>query len=396
MKILSITSTYPRFLGDGAGSFIQSISEKLVEFGHELYIIAPDNHQVQYKWQTKVQVDRILYILPRRLAKFGHGESLRADTFLKWYSYIFVVMFGIIAVLKILINPTYRKADVIYAHWLLPGGVIGAILSKLLNIPLVIHLHGSDVYVAERYMIFRPFVEFTLLSASKIIACSENLAHRVIKLGGKNVIVIPYGVDVNVFVPPKERQSSQWKFITGIGRLVNKKGFNYLILAAEKIVKKYPQCKFQIIGDGDQRDELIKLSNILNINDRVEFKGNVSWNLIPIVLANTDIFVLPSVVDKQGNVDGLPNVLLEAMSSGCAIIASNIGGISDVVIDGYNGLLVEPKNVDQLISAIESLLSNEQYRETLGKSARQTVTAKYSWAKIVKMIEDTLYQVVIS
>ncbi|MCS7248961.1 MAG: glycosyltransferase [Anaerolineales bacterium] len=396
MRILLITSTYPRFRGDGAGSFIHSISEKLLDRGHELYVIAPDNHQSQSQWQNKVCVDRIRYIWPKKLARLGHGESLRSDTYLKWYSYILVSLFSLFALVRIVTNPVYRRVDVIYAHWLLPGGLIGALISRLLKIPLVIHLHGSDIFVSERYKIFRPLVMYTIHSVSKIIACSKDLADRVKNLGAKDVQVIPYGVDVDLFLPDRNTLKkgasgiAEPKYVTAIGRLVNKKGFNYLIMAAEEIVKVYPQCKIQIVGDGDQRDELVKLSDSLKLRENVVFLGNIPWSKIPDVMNKTDVFVLPSIIDDRGNVDGLPVVLLEAMSSGCAVVASKIGGVPDVIVDRVNGILVEPRNYRQLAEAIISLLLDDEYRNKLGRSAREEVEANYTWDVIVKRIEMVL------
>lgn len=395
MRILSITSTYPRFLGDGVGSFIHSISKTLSDHGHVLYVIAPDNHKAQYQWQDKVQVERIKYIKPRNLAKLGHGESLKSDIKLKWHSYILVSLFSIFTIIRIATNPMYRNVDVIYAHWILPGGLIGSILSYLLHIPLVVHLHGSDVFVSEHYKIFRPFVKYILNSASKIIACSNNLANRIKHIGEGDLEVIPYGVDIDIFFPNEknnylESKRDRPKLITAVGRLVNKKGFKYLIIAAEKVIKLYPQCRFQIIGDGDQRSELVELSNSLKLSKNIVFLGNIPWNQIPDILRKTDIFVLPSIIDEKGNVDGLPVVLLEAMSSGCAVIASKVAGVPDVITDGVNGILVEPKNDNQLSQAIISLISNDELRIKLGESARDKVKSDYSWDIIVKRIERVL------
>jgi glycosyltransferase involved in cell wall biosynthesis len=396
MKILSITSTYPRFVGDGVGSFIQSISEKLSDYGHNLYVIAPDNHKAEYQWQNKVHLERVKYIWPKKFAKLGHGESLRSDIQLKWYSYILVLFFSLFSLLRIVINPKYSNVDIIYAHWLLPSGLIGAIISRIYKIPLVIHLHGSDVFVSERYKIFRPFVQYILHSSSKIIACSKDLAERIELFGSKNIEVIPYGVDINLFYPNYENSkkrittSTQQKSVTAVGRLVNKKGFSYLILAAEKVVSGFPQCVFQIIGDGDQRENLVKLCNSLNLRNNVIFLGNLPRSKISEMLRITDVFALPSVVDEKGNVDGLPNVLLEAMSSGCAVIASRIGGVPDIIEDGVNGLLVEPRNYEQLSQAILYLLKNDDLREDLGKAARNTVEKNFTWDIIVSRIEKVL------
>lgn len=396
MRILLITSTYPRFLGDGVGSFIYSISKTLSDHGNILYVIAPDNHKAQYQWQDKVQVERIKYIKPRNLAKLGHGESLKSDIKLKWHSYILVSLFSIFTIIKIVTNPKYRTVDVIYAHWILPGGLIGSILSSLLNIPLVVHLHGSDVFVSEHYKVFRPFVKYILNSASKIIACSHDLANRMKNIGECDIEVIPYGVDIDIFFPDEkdknhmESTQDQPKFITAVGRLVNKKGFKYLIMAAEKVIKICPQCGFQIIGDGDQRSELVELTNSLKLNKNVVFLGNIPWDQIPDILRKTDIFVLPSVIDEKGNVDGLPVVLLEAMSSGCAVIASKVAGVPDVITDGVNGILVEPKDYNRLSQAIISLITNDELRIRLGGSARNKIKLDYSWDIIVRHIERVL------
>ena len=209
MKIAIVTSSYPRYKGDGVGSFIHSLSASLTQLGHRVTVLAPHDPAVIADWQSIVDVRRVHFVWPERWSHLGHGQSLESDVRLKWHAFPLVSLFSLATMMSLLQLIKREKPDVIYAQWLVPGGFIGAIASALTGCPLVISLHGSDVFVAERYRILRPIMRFIFKQARQLIACSPDLAQRAIGLGfpAECVTVIPYGVAVEAYTPQPESRA---------------------------------------------------------------------------------------------------------------------------------------------------------------------------------------------
>jgi glycosyltransferase involved in cell wall biosynthesis len=401
MKLAVITSTYPRYRGDGVGSFIHSLMRTLAELQHEVTVLAPHDPAAVCAWQSEVTVKRVRFVWPDSWSLLGHARSLSGDVSLKWHAYPLVALFSFFATLGLWREVKRQESDIIYAQWLIPGGFIGAVVSRLTGVPLVVSVHGSDVFVAERHKVTQPAVRLALRSSCHLIACSGDLARRVLKLGmpSDRVSVVPYGVDVERYKP--DQGSTQTlrtalhipdgqHVIMAMGRLVYKKGFSYLIEAMPGILARCPESVLLVAGQGDLDADLEQLAESLGIGKQVIFAGHVAWDQTPAYLALADLFVLPSILDQAGNIDGLPNVLLEAMASGCAIIASNVAGVPDVLTDGQNGLLVPEKDVDALTEAISKLLDDPLLRQRLGDAARATTQDHLSWTHIAQRVTGVL------
>lgn len=401
MRLAVITSTYPRYRGDGVGSFIHSLMRTLAQLEHEVTVLAPHDPAADHAWQSEVTVKRVRFIWPDSWSTLGHARSLSGDVSLKWHAYPLVLLFSFFATLSLWREVKRHKSDVIHAQWLLPGGFIGAIVSRLTGVPLVISVHGSDVFVAERQRFARPVVRFALHSCCHLTACSGDLARRVVNLGmpGKRVSVIPYGVDGERYEPdpgsaqmlrPTLQISDGQHVIMAMGRLVYKKGFSYLIKAMPGVLARFPDSILLIAGEGDLAADLERLADSLGVRQQVIFAGHVAWDQTPAYLALADLFVLPSVLDQAGNVDGLPNALLEAMASGRAIVASDVAGVPDVLADGQNGLLVPEKDADALAEAVCTLLDDPSLRRQLGDAARATTQDHLSWIHIAQRVAGVL------
>ncbi|MGD8472478.1 MAG: glycosyltransferase [Anaerolineae bacterium] len=396
-----ITSSYPRYPGDGVGSFIHSLMRTLAQLEHIVTVLAPHDPAAVQEWQSEVDVRRVRFIWPDSWSVLGHARSLSGDISLKWHAYPLVILFSLFAILGLWREVRRQQPDVIYAQWLLPAGLIGAVASRLTGVPLVISVHGSDVFVAERRRIARPAARFALRNCCHLIACSRDLARRAVKLGMRSdrVTTIPYGVDVERYKPDNElaqtlraalQLSEEQHVIMAMGRLVYKKGFSYLIEAMPGVLAQFPDAVLLIAGQGDLRTELELLADSLGIRQQVIFAGHVAWDQTSYYLAAADLLVLPSILDQAGNVDGLPNVLLESMASGLAIVASKVAGVPDVMTDGENGLLVPEKDAEALAAAICTLLRDPSLRQRLGEAARATTLDHLSWTNVAKQVVAVL------
>jgi glycosyltransferase involved in cell wall biosynthesis len=262
------------------------------------------------------------------------------------------------------------------------------------GLPFVVSLHGSDVFVAERSGVAGRGAKYAFDRAGWITACSDDLRERAIKLGAREagINTVPYGVDSERFAPSSDVRAAVRRelgigdapFIFTAGRLVRKKGFEYLIDAAASL-HDVPGLRVGIAGSGDLHDELAMRARAQG--DRVMLFGNRSQDEIARFSAAADIIVVPSVRDDAGNVDGLPNFALEALASATPVIASRAGGLPQAIDDGVTGRLVGERDASAIANAIRDLLRHPDRGRQLGQSARAHVIAKFGWAETAARFE---------
>jgi glycosyltransferase involved in cell wall biosynthesis len=229
-----------------------------------------------------------------------------------------------------------------------------------------------------------------------VTACSEDLRRRVVALGAPaaRAATVPYGVDVHAFAPrppaPELRRrlgvGEDAFLVLAFGRLVEKKGFAHLVEAAART----GGVEVVIAGEGDLRAELEQRARALKAP--VRLVGALTRDDIAAALAEADVVVVPSVVDRAGNVDGLPNALLESLAAGRAVVATQAGGIPDVVTHDVNGLLVPEKDGDALAHALRRLIREPQTRERLGREARRQAVERLSWEAAARRFEECYVQ----
>lgn len=406
-----ITSSYPRFPGDGAGSFIESLARSLDALGHSIHVVAPyDPYVAEMREEidrAEVCVHRFRYAPSKALHLAGHGRALQADRRMKWVVPLLMPGFVMAAVTYALKLHWRERFDLVHGHWAVPGGAIAGLVAGITSLPLVISLHGSDVYVIERNPLYAAAARYGFRRASQVTACSEDLRDRAVTLGldAARTTIIPYGVDVARYARhshPDGRTKMRARLgvpdqalvIGALGRLVHKKGFSTLIEAMPVVLDAFADVYCVIGGQGDLHSELVAQVQRLNITDRVLLPGHIDWQDTPAYYAMCDLVAVPSVVDAQGNVDGLPNVLLEALASGCAVVASRVAGIPSAVEDRVSGVLVPPSDAKALASALLRVLSDPGERSELGAKAHERMVRSFDLTTIAERM-SSVYQVAV-
>jgi phosphatidyl-myo-inositol dimannoside synthase len=403
MRILVLTSSYPRFPGDGTAPFVQSICEHLARLGHDVKVVAPYDALAEPGGSTlHVQVHRFRYAPVRKWHVMGHARSLAEDMNFTAVTFPLLPLFLLAYLLTVLRIARRQRPEIIYAHWVLPSGMVGAWAARALHIPLAISLHGSDVFVSRRHRLLGWAARWVFSRASVVTACSEELRESAIGLGARpgRVHLIAWGADPVRFSPeaaPLPRADldlpSEAKLLTALGRLVPKKGFAVLVGALPALAAACPEVHLLIGGDGPQREELTVLADRLGVKERLHLLGRLSWDQVPGFLAMGDLFVLPSVRDPAGNLDGLPTVLLEAMAIGKPVVASELGGVPLVVRDGVNGRLCRPGDVAELAQVLTGLLIDPVKRARLGRAGRISVETEFTWRKVAERLLDLFEEV---
>jgi glycosyltransferase involved in cell wall biosynthesis len=360
------------------------ICEHLVKIGHQVEVVAPYDVDVVPDDSQVVKVHRFRYIWPENVHIMGHSRSLEKDVRLKPLVYFLLPLYLLAAFVTLLRVSRRQRAQIIYAHWVLPSGLVGAWVAGLNRVPLAISLHGSDVFIAQKSAIFRRVARWIFKRTAAVTANSAELRENALDLGAPGDLLLkPYGTDPQEFSPKyrsREETGSaeQAIIIAGLGRFVYKKGFDHLLEAMKEVIQSYPNARLVLGGAGELLDEYQRQAEQLEITEYVSFPGSILRSNTPAFFADADIFVLPSVRDQYGNVDGLPSVLLEAMSSARPVVASEIGGVNLVVRDGQNGLLVPPGDVEALANAIIRLIDDDQLRRRLGDAGRESVVQDFS------------------
>jgi glycosyltransferase involved in cell wall biosynthesis len=276
---------------------------------------------------------------------------------------------------------------VVHAHWLVPNAAMILGIPQAHRVPLVVSLHGSDVFLAERLLPARILARRTLRAAGAITACSGDLMERALRLGAPpaRTRLVPYGVDLQAFAPREAKALVRARlgvpegrlFVLALGRLVEKKGFGDLLDAAARISGVH----VVIAGAGDLRSELEAGARAQGT--AVTFAGALDREAVAAALSAADVVVVPSVRDRAGNVDGLPNVLLEALAAGRAVVATRVAGIPEVIQHESNGLLVPERDPAALAAALERLGREPETRARLGASARHTAETTLTWGAAV-------------
>jgi glycosyltransferase involved in cell wall biosynthesis len=169
---------------------------------------------------------------------------------------------------------------------------------------------------------------------------------------------------------------------------VRKKGFEYLIDAVAHVCASRPNAHLVIAGGGDLEQELRSRATDAGIGAVVHLLGPVAQSDMPSLLAAADVIAVPSIRDDAGNVDGLPNVVMESLASATPLVATPAGGIGAVVVDGRTGFLVPERDATALAAALTRVLADAPLRARVGQAARQDVCERYTWERFARRLEE--------
>ena len=239
--------------------------------------------------------------------------------------------------------------------------------ARMLGVPFGFSIHARDFRKVEPHVLAQ-----RSNAAAYVVACNSDVARDIRQLGTQ-IHLLPHGVDLTRFRPSVTNSHGTLRLLA-VGRLVEKKGFHFLIAALAGL--KLP-FTLTIVGEGPERERLRQLVLLNNLQHRIVFRGALTHSELPRMYADSDVVVVPSIQDRSGDRDGLPNVVLEAMASGRAVVASNVGAIASAITDNENGLLVPPGDPVALGQAIRRLAQSSELREQLGHNGRRRAERDY-------------------
>ena len=382
MKILMVIYMFPPVTGGGEqGAF--ELARTLVEMGHDVHVATTHFKGLKrFEEMDGIKVHRIVgnpflgpYKSPQRKSKA--------------LSSLAMVHFMITSQFPLTQLVSREGFDVINAQFIMPAGVPAIKAGIVDSTPVVTSMVGGDLYTPNEpffMSLFRTIIipgYRYMFSHSTLTAISTDTIKRAQALGCKErVILTPYGIDAGKFSKKSPDKKLRGKYglegktvLLSVCRLSRRKGLEYLLRAVARLSN---DVRLLMIGDGIERDNLVRLSNELGILGRVVFVGRVPNDELLAYYNLADIFVLPSLHEGMGI------VFLEAMACGLPVVTTNIGGMVDFIKDGETGLLVEPRDAEQLSRALSRLIKDKKLRERIAKNGERLVREEYTWEKAAK------------
>lgn len=289
------------------------------------------------------------------------------------------------------------KPKLIHAHFGVEG-VYALNLAKELNIPLITTFHGFDATITNKSLLLskKPaWINYFLFKkqlakeGDLFICVSEFIRKKVIEMGfPENKTITHYiGIDTNS-IQPKMIKKSKYKIILHVARLTEVKGTKYLIDAFATVYKHFNNVKLVIIGTGELEDALRKQVIKLGLNDKILFLGAQPHENVIEWMQKSDIFCLPSITANSGDTEGLGMVFLEAGLCKLPVVATDSGGIPEVVLDNKTGYLVPERDSDKLAEKLLLLLKDENLRKKMGENARATIKERFDINKQTEKLEE--------
>lgn len=362
--ILTLNYEYPP-LGGGASSVTADLAQEFAARGHHVDIVT-----MRYDEYPRIEDDSGVTVY--------RTPSLRkSKSVCRTHEMLSFLPTGFCRAVNLLRK---HKYDVIHAHFLIPTGIISAILSKMFSIPSFVTTHGSDVpnYNPDRFTrmhrIMKPIWRRIVYSHDVIVSPSEYLASLIRKVASPaELVVIPNGFDPKTFDTATENERK----ILVSSRHFERKGIQHFFRALAHVETSWDVI---ITGEGPYTDVLMELANELGID--VEFVGWITREKLNDLIESSAIYVFPS------SHENCPVALQEAMAAGCAIITSKYGGSAELIGDA--GRTIDPTETDTFARALQSLLDNPEERELLQKRASTRIQSKYSWDRITTKYETLI------
>jgi len=405
MRILVSTSTFPMHGNDPVPDFILQQIRALRNYDSEMefFVHAPynhDSHKAGARYDTDTldyQERRFHYFFPPSLELLAGRGIMSALKSSRWL-YLLIPFFFFFHATSLLLFVKKVKPDIVYAHWFTPQAINAAIVSRVLGVPFLFTTHASDISVLKKLPFSRYLVGWVCKRAKCYTAVSENTANKLRSffsdnewetIFSKKLSIIPMGIN-----PPAVKfdlcdcnldksHQTQAVAILFIGRFVEKKGVPDLIRALTKVpVSLQDNISVVIAGEGPERPFYDRLIAECGLASKIRFSGFVRGCEKNRIYQTADVVCIPSIVAGDGDEEGLPVVLMEALSYGKVIIASSESGAPTVIDHGVNGFIFNAGDASDLSQLLELVAKLDMaQKQAIGQNAMK-LSKSYEWSTL--------------
>ena len=382
--LLVLASTYPRWPADPEPGFVHELSRRLTE-RYRVIVLCPHAPGAKPReTMDGVEVVRYRYAPERWETLVNDGGIVTNLKRARW---------------KLLLVPGFvlgqawaawrlmrcERVDVIHAHWLIPQGLIAALLPWLpgRRVSYVVTSHGADLY-ALKGRLLDGIKRFVARRAAAATVVSSAMRERLATLGvpAAHIHVLPMGVDLSErFTPDPSVPRSQHEILF-VGRLVEKKGLRHLIAALPQVLEGVPDAFLTIVGFGPEEAALRQQVHTLGLQAKVHFLGAVAQTRLPALYRRAALFVAPFVQAESGDQEGLPVALMEAVACGCPVVAGDVAGIEDLLGRMKPYICVDARNADMLASCICSRLIDSSTAGLHAQAVLEEASRRVDWNRI--------------
>lgn len=281
--------------------------------------------------------------------------------------------------------------DELHIHFAFGNAVSGMVLARLLGKSYTMSIHaGNDIFA---YPVLLPE---KIMEARHVVTCTSFNKSFLEDVVGSDangrITFIPHGLDLSSYDPqPRPPERAERPNILSVGTLAERKGFDHLIRACHILKDRGYDFRCDIIGEGEQRPELEELISDLSLNEVVTLSGALRHEEVIERYQNATMFVLPCVQSSTGNMDGIPNVVAEAMAMRLAVVSSRISGVPELVEHNVSGLLTDPGDETAIVDAMAKILDDPELRTSLGDNAHSTIHSRFDVKTNTRKLAATLW-----
>ena len=362
MRVLFLTHSFPRFIGDAPGSFLHRLAVALREIDVEVQVIAPAGENLLAREDIGgIHVERFRYA-PKGLETLAYTGNMAQEVASSWSARLFLTTFLGAEFVRSSWEMRSFRPDVIHGHWWFPSGVVAMSLAGFFGVPLVTTCHGTDLRLAMQVRASRPVLRQVVRRSRRVTTVSRWLASELEKIApGSDPVIAPMPVAIEKFAPHGSRETNRFLFA---GRLNRQKGLDHLLRAFAAMRQL---AMLDVVGEGSDAADLKLLASQLGVSDRVTWHGQLTQpELVRKYQAATAV-VVPSVDE------GLGLVAAEALLCETPVIAFRSGGLTDIIEHERTGYLVEPGVTAELARALDLVLEAPEEANRLAVAGRSHV-----------------------
>ena len=389
LKICVIGSTYPLNPNDKQVPWLRESLKQLKKRGHHISVFAPSfkgrkDHEID-----GIPVKRFRYA-PAQWETLTHGSGAPNKVH-SVSKKLWVISYIALGCIQAALFAWRERFNIIHAHWPFPHGYFSWVMRIVCRAPVVLTCHGAELALAKNSGLIRKALS-TILRSHAILACnSSHTRSQIRRISKREADIYAYGSSIETASPSNCKNTFQLPIkLLFCGRLIERKGLNYLIEALPELLKSFP-TQLDITGEGVCKSEWEAQVERLSLSEHVNFHGFVDDEKLADLYQSCDIYVHPAIHDSRGETEGLGVVLIEALANAKPVIASEVGGIVDVIIDKKTGILVPEKDANAITQAVITLVENPDLAHKLGKQGQDHINHYFDWGNITDKTERLYY-----